>query len=78
MQTTQSRPQAHNRGYSRLASILSNPDDPWFMRVQLSSIALVLVSVGALMAETVEGVSEAYPDVWYALEWVFLIGFGIE
>ena len=69
---------SHGGGSTRLASILTNPDDPWFMRVQLTSIVLVLVSVGALMAETVEGVAEAYADVWYALEWVFLIGFGLE
>lgn len=78
MQTTQSGAQVHGGGSSRLASILTNPEDPWFMRVQLTSIALVLISVAALMAETVDGVSDAYPDLWYSLEWVFLIGFGVE
>jgi voltage-gated potassium channel len=78
--STNSAPETRGDGDApaRLASILTNPDDPFFMRVQLASIALVLISVGALMAETVEGVAEAYADLWYALEWVFLIGFGLE
>ena len=65
-------------GSLRLASVLTNPNDPWFMRVQLASIMLVLVSVAALMAETVEGVAEEYAGTWHALEWVFLVGFGVE
>jgi|GEM_PF-6839812 hypothetical protein len=48
------------------------------MRVQLASITLVLASVAALMAETVEGVAEEYSSTWHALEWVFLVGFGVE
>lgn len=63
---------------TRLASILTNPNDPAFMPLQLASIALVLVSVGALVAESVAGVTEEYASLLYALEWVFLIGFGLE
>ena len=78
MPTMPNAPANSTGGSLRLASVLTNPNDPWFMRVQLASIMLVLVSVAALMAETVEGVAEEYASTWHALEWVFLVGFGVE
>ena len=48
------------------------------MRIQLASTTLVLISIGALMAETVPGVALEYASLWHGLEWVFMIGFGLE
>ena len=73
-----SRPAAEVTFSDALRSAFTNQDDPWYMRIQLASTTLVLISIGALMAETVPGVATEYAALWHALEWVFMIGFGLE
>ena len=73
-----SRPAAEVTFSDALRSAFTNQDDPWFMRIQVASTTLVLISIAALMAETVPGVATEYAALWHGLEWVFMIGFGLE
>lgn len=76
--TTISRPAPDATLTDKLRSAFTNQDDPWYMRIQLASTTLVVISIFALMAETVPGVSTEYESLWHALEWLFMIGFGLE
>ncbi|MSQ42584.1 MAG: ion transporter [Chloroflexi bacterium] len=76
--TTISRPAAEATLTDTLRSAFTNQDDPWYMRIQLASTTLVLLSIFSLMAETVPGMATEYASLWHALEWVFMIGFGLE
>ena len=55
-----SRPAAEVTFSDALRSAFTNQDDPWYMRIQLASTTLVLISIAALMAETVPGVATEY------------------
>ncbi|MCX5986874.1 MAG: ion transporter [Chloroflexi bacterium] len=76
--TTIARPAAEATLTGELRSAFTNQDDPWYMRIQLASTTLVLISIFSLMAETVPGVATEYASLWHGLEWVFMIGFGLE
>ena len=76
--TTEERPATSPGLRGRLHEVIFEADTPAGKAFDVSLLALILLSVLAVMLDSVSWVSEAYGDRLCVVEWVFTIVFTIE